>query len=90
LNPDAVFKRLLAQISAALTVLTPRFLIFALVCPGLLLAAAWVPGLAFVAGFLWLGLGLLLWWIGSGWPVTQLRSNVRTTTGYRLGPPIVS
>lgn len=41
--------------------LTPRFLIFALVCPGLLLAAAWVPGLALIAGFYALGLGMLLW-----------------------------
>jgi uncharacterized protein (DUF58 family) len=42
-------------------VLTPRFLIFALVCPALLLVATWVPGLALIAGFYAVGLAILLW-----------------------------
>jgi uncharacterized protein (DUF58 family) len=42
-------------------VLTPRFLIFAMVCPALLLIATWEPALALIAAIYALGLAILLW-----------------------------
>jgi uncharacterized protein (DUF58 family) len=53
-------------------VLTPRFLIFALVFPALLLVAVWVPTLALIAWIYALGLAVLLGldWRRAG-PVTQ-------------------
>jgi uncharacterized protein (DUF58 family) len=57
-------------------VLTPRFLIFALVFPALLLAAVWVPALALIAWVYALGLAVLLAldWRRAG-PVTQFEAK---------------
>ena len=63
--------------------LTPRFLIFALVFPALLLVAVWVPALALIAWIYALGLGVLLGldWRRAG-PVTQF--EVRRSHHNRL------